>query len=79
MSTGNRRELTWQVNPRNGQVIRQSTRGCVASGRTRRLQSTQVNRAANVGESGLEAGDDGAEEVGEAQETWWSSWKQAGG
>ena len=42
-STGNRRELTWQVNPRNGQVIKQSTRGWVASGRAR--------VAANAGES----------------------------
>ena len=43
-STGNRRELTWQVNPRNGQVIKQSTRGSQrASGRAR--------VAVNAGES----------------------------
>ena len=69
-STGNRRELTRQVNPRNGQVIKQSMHDCVASGRARGLQSTLVNRAVNANDSGLDTRDDGEKVEGEAQESW---------
>ena len=78
-STGNKCELTWQVNPRNGQVIKQSTQGCVASGRAHELQSTQVNRAVNADDSGLDTRDDGEKVEGEAQESGRRAWKQAGG
>ena len=51
----------------------------MASVRAHGLHSTQVNLAANASESGLEVRDDGAEEMGEALETWRRSWKQARG